>query len=57
MKDEVQAKITELKEYLDNKTNKLHKANWKILRIGRKVTIQAPDREDSKRENILSWII
>jgi len=47
-KEEAQAKIAELKEHLDNRTDELRKANWKILRIGCKVTIQAPDREDSE---------
>ena len=42
----------ELKEHLDNRIDELRKANWKILRMGRKVTIQAPDREDSERESI-----
>jgi len=38
-KEEAKAKIAELKEHLDNRIDKLHKANWKILRMGRKVTI------------------
>jgi len=38
-KEEAQAKIAELKEHLDNRTDKLRKANQKILRMGRKVTI------------------
>jgi len=38
-KEEAKAKIAELKEYLDNRTDELREANWKILRIGRKVTI------------------
>ena len=41
-------KIAELKEHLDNRIDELYKANQKILRMGHKVTIQAPDREDSK---------
>jgi len=42
-KEESKVKIAELKEHLDNRTDKLRKANQKILRMGRKVTIQAPD--------------
>ena len=38
-KEEAKVKIAELKEHLDNRTNKLYKANWKIAKIGRKVTI------------------
>ena len=38
-KEEAKAKIAELKEHLNNRINKLRKANWKILRMGRKVTI------------------
>jgi len=38
-KEKAEAKIAELKKYLDNRTDELHKANWKILRMGRKVTI------------------
>ena len=38
-KEEAKVKIAELKKYLDNKIDKLYKANWKILRMGRKVTI------------------
>jgi len=38
-KEKAKAKIAELKKHLDNRTDKLHKANQKILRIGRKVTI------------------
>ena len=38
-KEEAKAKIAELKEYLDNRTNKLYKANWKIAKMGRKVTV------------------
>ena len=38
-KEEAKVKIAELKEYLDNRTNKLYKANQKISKIGRKVTI------------------
>ena len=38
-KEEAKAKIAELKEHLDNRIDKLRKANWKILRMGRKVTI------------------
>ena len=38
-KEEAKAKIAELKEHLDNRTNKLRKANQKILRMGCKVTI------------------
>ena len=52
-KEEAKAKIAKLKEHLDNRIDELHKANWKILRMGRKVTIQALDREDSERESIL----
>ena len=52
-KEEAKVKIAELKEHLDNRTNKLRKANRKIAKIGRKVTIQAPDREDSEREGTL----
>ena len=47
-KKEDKVKIVELKEYLDNRTNKLREANWKILRMGRKVTIQALDWKDSE---------
>jgi len=50
-KEKAKVKIAELKEHLDNRTDKLRKTNWKILRIGRKVTIQAPDWEDSKQES------
>jgi hypothetical protein len=32
-------KIAELKEHLDNRIDELREANWKILRMGRKVTI------------------
>jgi len=42
-KEEAEAKIAELKEHLDNRTDELRKANQKILRMGRKVTIQALD--------------
>jgi len=38
-KEEAEAKIAELKKHLDNRTDELRKANWKILRIGCKVTI------------------
>ena len=38
-KEEAKVKIAELKEYLDNRTNKLYKANWKIAKIGHKVTM------------------
>ena len=38
-KEEAKAKIAELKEHLDNRIDELCKANRKILRIGRKVTI------------------
>ena len=38
-KEEAKVKIAELKEYLDNRTDKLCKANRKIAKIGRKVTI------------------
>ena len=38
-KEEAKVKIAELKEYLDNRIDKLCEANWKILRIGHKVTI------------------
>ena len=38
-KEEAKVKIAELKEYLDNRTDKLCKANQKILKMGRKVTI------------------
>ena len=38
-KEEAKVKIAELKEYLNNRTNKLYKANWKIAKIGRKVTM------------------
>jgi hypothetical protein len=38
-KEEAEVKIAELKEHLDNRIDKLRKANWKILRMGRKVTI------------------
>ena len=38
-KKEAKVKIAELKEYLDNRTNKLYKANWKIAKMGRKVTM------------------
>ena len=56
-KEEAQVKIAELKEHLDNRTDELRKANWKILKIGRKVTIQALDWEDSEQESILVRII
>jgi hypothetical protein len=56
-KEEAQAKIAELKEHLDNRTDELREANRKILRMGRKVTIQAPDREDSERESTPSRTI
>jgi len=56
-KEEAQAKIAELKEHLNNRTDKLRKANQKILRMGRKVTIQALDREDSKQESTPSQTI
>jgi len=42
-KEEAKAKIVKLKEHLDNRTDKLREANQKILRMGRKVTIQALD--------------
>jgi len=48
-KEEAKAKIAELKEHLDNRTDELREANRKILRIGRKVTIQALDWEDSEQ--------
>ena len=38
-KEKAKAKIAELKEHLDNRIDELYKANWKILRMGRKVTI------------------
>ena len=38
-KEEAKVKIAELKKHLDNRTNKLYKANWKIAKIGYKVTI------------------
>ena len=38
-KEEAKVKIAELKEHLDNRIDELCKANWKILRMGRKVTI------------------
>jgi len=38
-KEEAEAKIVELKEHLDNRTDKLREANRKILRMGCKVTI------------------
>ena len=38
-KKEAEVKIAELKEYLDNRTDELYKANWKILRMGHKITI------------------
>ena len=38
-KEEAKVKIAELKKYLDNRTNKLYKANQKIAKIGYKVTI------------------
>ena len=38
-KEKAKAKIVELKKHLDNRIDKLRKANWKILRMGRKVTI------------------
>jgi len=38
-KEEAKVKIAELKEYLDNRIDELCKANWKILRMGCKVTI------------------
>ena len=38
-KEEAKAKIAELKEHLDNRTNELYKANRKIAKMGRKVTI------------------
>ena len=47
-KEEAKAKIAELKEHLDNRTNELCKANWKIAKMGRKVTVQALDRKDSE---------
>ena len=52
-KEEAKAKIVELKEHLNNRIDELYKANWKILRMGRKVTIQAPDWEDSEQESTL----
>ena len=42
-KEKAEVKIAELKEHLDNRIDELYKANWKILRMGRKVTIQALD--------------
>ena len=38
-KKKAKAKIAELKEHLDNRTNELYKANQKIAKIGCKVTI------------------
>ena len=38
-KEEAKVKIVELKKYLDNRTDKLYKANWKIAKIGYKVTM------------------
>ena len=38
-KKEAKVKIAKLKKHLDNRTNKLYKANQKIAKIGRKVTI------------------
>ena len=43
----------ELKEYLDNRTNRLYKANWKIAKMGRKVTMQALGWEDNKESIIV----
>ena len=52
-KEEAKVKIAELKEYLNNRTNKLYKANRKIAKIGRKVTIQALGREDNKESTLV----
>ena len=38
-KEEAKVKIAELKKHLNNRTNKLYKANQKIAKIGYKVTI------------------
>ena len=38
-KEEAKVNIAEFKKHLDNRTNKLYRANWKIAKIGRKVTI------------------
>ena len=38
-KEEAKVKIAELKEHLDNRTDKLYKANQKIAKMGHKVTI------------------
>jgi len=38
-KEEAKAKIVELKENLDNRIDELYKANRKIAKIGRKVTV------------------
>jgi hypothetical protein len=40
----------ELMERLDNRIDKLRKANRKISRMGRKVTIQALGLQDDKEE-------
>jgi hypothetical protein len=38
-KEEAEVKIVELKENLDNRMDELCEANWKIAKMGRKVTV------------------
>ena len=52
-KEEAEVKIAELKEYLDNRTDKLREANRKIAKMGRKVTMQALGREDNEGSTLV----